>query len=71
MRGYALKKGLSLNEHGFHKKIGGKIYADTKTKLAHHGGNAYIGNIDNFGSRSLGRIHCSHHGGCRISGGHK
>ena len=30
------------------KKIGGKIYADTKTKLAHHGGNAYIGNIDNF-----------------------
>ena len=24
MRGYALKKGLSLNEHGFHKKIGGK-----------------------------------------------
>lgn len=24
MRGYALKNGLSLNEHGFHKKIGGK-----------------------------------------------
>ena len=24
MRGYALKKGLSLNEHGFHKKNGGK-----------------------------------------------
>tara|TARA_B100001778_G_C18456787_1_gene569284 strand:+ start:69 stop:824 length:756 start_codon:yes stop_codon:yes gene_type:complete len=30
------------------RKIGGKIYADTITKLAHHGKNAYVGNVDKY-----------------------
>jgi len=27
-------------------KIGGRIYADTQTKLIHYGGNAFTGSLD-------------------------
>jgi len=38
------------------KKIGGKIYADTKTRLIHYGGNSFTGSLDMIFQRSDGKF---------------